>query len=408
MEHSLPLQSKDRIFIIDAIRGVALCGILILNVYYFARPASAEHNLLVYAEESTPNIVTWYITNFIAEGSYRALFSMLFGAGVILLVSRLERHDHGLGPADVYYKRLIWLLIFGLINQYVILWSGDILYTYSICGLFLFPLRKASIRLLLILSVFFICVTMWKQWSHDVQAIEKPTPDKEKIENIRKEADKELVEMKESYPKIWAHLLTWNQKFESTIFYHELFFDGMIFMLFGMALFKADVLTGDRPLWWYVLFVVLGYTWGIGYGIWQGNLWYQAHYTPSEYYRIRPMSIRFYQLHRIGVSLGHLGLIILLWKSNLFNWLLKLFANVGQMAFSNYLGQSLIGTFFFYGYGLNYFGRLARYELWYFVVAVWIFQIAFSAIWLHYFRFGPLEWVWRSLTYWKIQPLKKD
>jgi len=99
---------------------------------------------------------------------------------------------------------------------------------------------------------------------------------------------------------------------------------------------------------------------------------------------------------------------LILYKSGWFEFLLKPFASVGQMAFSNYLGQSIICTLFFYGYGLGYFGKLQRYELWYVVAGVWIFQIIFSTVWLKFFRFGPLEWVWRSLTYWKIQPFVKE
>jgi uncharacterized protein len=98
---------------------------------------------------------------------------------------------------------------------------------------------------------------------------------------------------------------------------------------------------------------------------------------------------------------------MLMWKSNLFGWLLTLLARVGQMAFTNYLMQSVICTLIFYGYGLGYYGMLERWELWYVVVGVWIFQLVFSTLWLRFFVMGPLEWVWRNLTYWKIHPLAK-
>ena len=88
-------------------------------------------------------------------------------------------------------------------------------------------------------------------------------------------------------------------------------------------------------------------------------------------------------------------------------WLMKGLANVGQLAFTNYLVQSIICTLFFYGYGLGYYNRLSLYQLYFVVGAVWVFQIIFSVIWLRYYRFGPFEWLWRSLTYWKMQPMKK-
>jgi uncharacterized protein len=117
--------------------------------------------------------------------------------------------------------------------------------------------------------------------------------------------------------------------------------------------------------------------------------------------------VNLYQERRLLQALGHLSLIMLLYKNKVFSFLWKWLSKVGQMAFSNYLMQSLICTFFFYGYGFGQFGKLERYQ-WYIVVAsVWVFQIIFSNIWLYYFRFGPFEWFWRSITYWKKQPMKR-
>ena len=99
---------------------------------------------------------------------------------------------------------------------------------------------------------------------------------------------------------------------------------------------------------------------------------------------------------------------MLLYKSGLFKWLFALLRPVGQMAFTNYLMQSLLCGLFFYGIGFGMYGKLERHEVYYVVGAVWLVQIIYSNIWLHYFRFGPMEWAWRSLTYWKKQPMKKS
>jgi uncharacterized protein len=114
-----------------------------------------------------------------------------------------------------------------------------------------------------------------------------------------------------------------------------------------------------------------------------------------------------YDLKRVFLSLGHASLILLAFRSGIMPWLMKGLANVGQLAFTNYLMQSIICTLFFYGYGLSYYNKLSLHQLYYVVISVWVFQIIFSAIWLRYFRFGPFEWLWRSLTYWKMQPMKK-
>ncbi|MGC4022434.1 MAG: DUF418 domain-containing protein [Cyclobacteriaceae bacterium] len=435
-----PIQEKERIFVLDVIRGIALCGILILNIGYFGFPYDkAGFNLNVLSETSFGDIFSWYTTNYILEGSFRALFSMLFGAGAILIISRLVKNSSGLTPADIYYKRLIWLLIFGLINAFVFLWPGDILYTYAICGLFIFPLRNSSASFLIGLATIFILIFMFKGWLNAQGRLEmrekgiaavaikeakkdsltedqksdlnkwKEYLDQRKIENLRKEAKKEIKEMTDpSYSKIWSYLKPINVKIESTIFYDNLFFDAMIFILLGMAFYKMGILTGDKPLWWYVIFVIVGYGLGVGWGYYLGHATRVSNFDFFERYKIvNPILALMYQPHRLLVSLGHIGLITLLWKSNFFNWLLKPFANVGQMAFTNYLGQSIICTLFFYGYGFSYFGKFGRFELFYVVGAVWLFQIIFSMIWLRFFSMGPLEWIWRSLTYWKVQSLRR-
>jgi uncharacterized protein len=429
-----PTAQQERLFILDAIRGIALCGILILNIGYFARPYQAGFDLRVYHETGDANIISWFITNFIVEGSYRALFSMLFGAGCILLVSRLQQQQTDLAPADIYYKRTIWLLIFGLINAYIFLWPGDILYFYAVCGLFIFPLRNASVKLLIALAIFFIVVTIFKDWNEEQERLTMRTNgiaaaklesekkelsdvqkrdlehwrdylEKHKVENKRKEADREIAALTQSYAVVFKHYQPLNAKFESTKFYQDIFFDVMIFILLGMAFFKLGVLTGALPTWAYIVFVVAGYGFGITTGILTGRAMLEADFDIYEYLRITPIRLNLYQLHRLCMALGHIGAIILLWKSRAFSWFLKPLACYGQMAFTNYLSQSIFFALIFYGFGLSYFGKFERYELWYFVAGAWLFQIIFSSLWLKYFLFGPFEWLWRSLTYWKLQPI---
>jgi uncharacterized protein len=115
-----------------------------------------------------------------------------------------------------------------------------------------------------------------------------------------------------------------------------------------------------------------------------------------------------YDLKRVFLSLGHASFILLVFRNGLVPWLMKSLANVGQMAFTNYLMQSIICTLFFYGYGLGYYNHLKFHQLYFVVGAVWIFQLIVSPIWLHYYRFGPFEWLWRTLTYWKWQPMKRN
>jgi len=436
METSLPLQQKERVFMIDALRGVALCGILILNMPFFARAYQLNFDLRVFNETDMLNISAWMTTNFVLGGSFRAMFSMLFGAGALLIISRLEKQP-GLAAADVYYRRLIWLLIFGLVNAYVLLWPGDILYHYAICGLFLFPLRKSPVKLLLWLFVFFVCVNMFKSYLSIQENLTKrekglaamtlekekktlteeqkgdlekwkETRDHRKVEHVKKEVDKENKAMAASYPQVWKHLEPLNAKFESSEFYSNTFFDIMVCMLLGMALYRMGILTAERSTAFYTVMFVGGYALGIGEGILSGIYWYNANLDFYRYVDVWPIHFSLYDIHRVLVALGHVGLLTLMYKSGVFHGFLKLYACVGQMAFTNYLSQSIICTLIFYGYGLGYFGQFERYELFYFIFGIWIFQIIFSNLWLKYFLYGPLEWVWRSLTYWKRQPMLRS
>ncbi len=145
-----------------------------------------------------------------------------------------------------------------------------------------------------------------------------------------------------------------------------------------------------------------------GAGIFLTYLYLQPfiRYNFNRFEYAKNVTIEYYQLGRVLNSLGLFGAIMLLFKSGFFKWLFALMRPVGQMAFTNYLMQSLLCGIFFYSIGFAMYGRLERHEIYYVVGAIWIFQIIFSHIWLRYFRFNPFEWAWRSLTYWKRQPLR--
>src|SRR6187549_4249422 len=220
-----PLVQAERIAIIYSVRGIALLGILLMNIPFFSMAFQIGENLMVRNEFSGPNYYTWWIVNGFFEGTMRGLFSMLFGAGSILLISRLEKKSGSVSAADVYYRRLIWLLIFGIINAFVFLWPGDILYSYAICGLFIFPFRNLSPKALLLFGLAFMLVSGLKETlqmydakkarvkgeaamaleAKKVKLTDEQQEDKKKwegrqernkIENIRKEVDKSNKDMR--------------------------------------------------------------------------------------------------------------------------------------------------------------------------------------------------------------------
>ncbi len=433
-----PVKQQERLQVIDALRGFALCGILIMNIVFFAIPFYAVEDPRVLGELGQPaNHFWWMFMKFLMEGSMRGLFSILFGAGILLLLDRLEKRNAGLVPADIYFRRLLWLLLFGLINGFLLNWPGDILYHYAIVGMFAFTFRKAPPKLLIALIAMFVVITMvfgfikkrdlFEMRSEGTTAMQLKKEGKtltEKQENAlgkwegylkatdtaanRQKAEKQKNTIgKGSYADVWKEMSIWTVKLESSKFYGGMFFDIIIFFLYGILLFKSGILTGEKSLLFYIIMALAGYLLGFGEGYLRYRNVLEANFDPFTYYRNGGWPVDLYQLHRLCTSSGHLGLIMILYKSGWFKWLLKPLSRMGQMAFTNYLSQSLICGLMFYGYGIGLYGQLERFELYYVWAAIILFQMVFSMVWLHFFRFGPLEWLWRSLTYWKLQPLKK-
>ena len=183
-------------------------------------------------------------------------------------------------------------------------------------------------------------------------------------------------------------------------------------MLLGLALFKWGFLTGSWSNTDYWKVVKIGY--GIGLPLVIYSMYYSfIHFSTLEanLARMEKVAINWvdliYPFQRILLVMAHAAALILLYKSGKIQGLFSRLAAVGQMAFTNYISHSVICTLFFFGYGLNYYAELEYYQIYFVALAIWIFQLIISPIWLKYYRFGPLEWLWRSLTYWKVQPFKR-
>lgn len=429
-----PVQSTERIHVLDAIRGFALLGILLMNIPYFAFPEETVSNLNIRNEYSGLNYYTWWIVNLFFEGSMRGLFSMMFGAGMILLTTRLSNNAMIDSAAEIYYRRIIWLLVFGLIDAYIILWPGDILYSYAICGLFLFPFRSMKPKYLLIVAgilmvLFTIKVTyqrggplrnkiaaeaiLKKQLPPGRMTLDqKETVDKwkgfqenQKLENKKKAVTSDVRKTKGSYATLFSHYAEVNTFLQTNEFYQSTFLDCLIFMIIGIAFYKLQILTGERTMKFYFLMSLIGYAIAFPLVYYKLNIALQAKF---DVIKISEKSALFtYEIRRLFLTIGHLGTLMICYKSGVFRFIFNIWAKVGQMAFSNYLIQNMMGGLIFYGFGFNYFNELERYQLYLVVPCIWLVNVLFSYIWLHYFRMGPFEWIWRSLTYWSIQPIAK-
>jgi uncharacterized protein len=432
-----PVAQADRIKTIDMIRGFALLGILLMNIPGFGFNWDGWYRVL-HGPHDTKDYYTMAAIFSFFDGTMRGLFSMLFGAGMILFTQNKKELPDGPSVTEFYYRRLLWLLLFGMFNAFILLWFGDILYFYAVCGMLLFVFRKTSPKWLFVLAIITMSITMYKtqdRWSEAkekrVSYLEAVKAEKDSvkltaeqtaakaewldIERRRKEGpdttftNRNLRKMQSGYGTIFTYWIPMNVDGETNGLYQQWFWDGLTMMFVGMALLGLGFFSNKLSTSTYTMSLLIGYGIGLplGYLLFKKGIVLEI--SDFNYYldRYRTSPDLLYDLRRGLISVGHASLLMLIYRSKIVPWLMKALANVGQMAFTNYLMQSIICTWFFYGYGFGYYNKLSFHQLYYVVFSVWVFQLIFSSIWLRYFRFGPFEWVWRSLTYWKKQPMRR-
>lgn len=424
-----PVTSTERIRSLDVLRGVALLGILLMNIAGFGLVFMAYVDPTVQGGAEGKNLFVWVVNNMFFEGTMRALFSMLFGVGMVLMTSRMIGRGGGIETADIYYRRTIWLLIFGLIHGYLILWTGDILFAYGLWGLFLFPFRNTKPRKLILAAVVLTFVGMGLQYyqyqknnqyyqqyvisqsySEESELPEDIKEGKEAWESLsaelkpeQEQIQKDTDSMHQGYLDVLLFLAPVNRMMQTTFNYDYNPWDVLAMMLMGMALFKMGVITAELKYKSYALMILIGYGVGIPINYHETTLLLENNFSIPAFFE----SGITYPFGRIAMSFGHIGVVMIFCKSGMLSFLRKSLAAVGRMALTNYIMHSVICAFIFTGIGFSLFGKLQRYELYYVVFSIWLFQLIISPIWLKYFRFGPLEWLWRSLTYKKIQPFKR-
>ncbi len=414
--------ASKRIESLDFVRGVALFGILLMNIVGMGLGPAYDNPTIAGGAEGI-NLWTWFVINVGFEGTQRALFSMLFGAGVILLSSRLEASGRT-DATDIYFRRNLWLIAFGLVNAWVLLFVGDILFYYGITALFLYAFRKLAGRTLLALSAAALVISA--AWSglaasnmlrlHDeyrtasaVSPAARNEQQKAAIETWQEKSragppPAEYAKMKTAITaSYWSAL----QKFAPTITHfqswnlYRYFLETFGTMMLGMALFRLGVLTLEVRTRTYLAMMIGGYAIGLTANIAEAR-WIMTHGFGALAYEQASIS---YDLSRLTMTMGHLGALMLFLRSGMLPWLRRSMAAVGRMALTNYLTHSVVSLVIFVL--LGYWGALERHQLYFIVFAIWAVQLVTSPAWLRHYRFGPVEWLWRYLTYGKAPPFRR-
>jgi uncharacterized protein len=424
-----PVRPGQRIAALDVLRGFALLGILVMNIGDFALHEGFDYHPTSIGNIGKLSLVLWAVRFVLFEGKMRAIFSMLFGAGVILLTSRLEKRGDGAVAGDIFLRRNMWLTLIGVLHAFF-LWWGDILYFYGMTALlFLYPWRKLKAKTLLIAGTAVVLFgvgyqtirlesrlrlaqraetakrlqaagqSLGEEQQEDVKAWDKivarqrPDP---------KELEQETAEMRGAYGSVFRHNAPIVIDEQGAAFYRFGFLDSLGMMLLGMGLLHAGFLTGKWKTRAYVWTALIGY--GVGLPLGAAGTW-QAWRHGFESLALLRWLLLPYDVQRVFVGMAHAAVVLLVVNAGAMKWVTRPLAAVGQTALSNYLGTTVICTLIFDGWGFGLFGKLQFYQLFYVVAGIWTVNLAVSVLWLKYFRFGPVEWLWRSLTYWKMQPM---
>lgn len=424
---AVPVQGRERISSIDVLRGVGLLGILLMNIVAMGLPHWAYDDPTIIGNRSPADFWTWAINAVLFEGKMRTIFSMLFGAGIILITTRAEEKAGRDTPADIHFRRNMWLVLFGAIHGYLLLWPGDILYMYGLAGMFLFVFRRLRPRNLVILGAIILALQVPKMYGmsrgmtsarEGLARLQTQTAggrqlseeDKKSQKEWQKRMDearpfpdklqKEIDDRRKDYFHNVATFAPIVFMLETKMTYAIGIWDVVGMMLIGMALMKAGVLSAAKSYRFYALMALVGYGYGLSVGTFVVWDWMRQGFAPGTRW------LTLYDTTRLAVALGHVAVVMMICKAGALTWITRPLAAVGQMALTNYIMHSVIVMFVFLGFGFALFGQLSRYQLYYVVGGIWLFQLIVSPIWLRYFHFGPLEWLWRSLTYKKRQPMR--
>lgn len=413
---------SSRLESLDVLRGFALLGILLLNILGFGLLSAGYFNPEIGSgngvAERWVNLGVWGLVDVFFEGAMRALFSMLFGAGVVLLTAMRAR------SVIVHYRRQFWLLLFGLIDAVLLLWSGDILVTYALAGMLLYPLRRTQPKSLLVGAGALVALLMLQGLAFNVSLAEGQAaahrPDRA-LDARRADLAAGWLEFQADHAPepaaVAAELAARGGSYGSAFSFNLetvadsllfvipgiLFWDALSMMLLGMALFRLGVLDGSRSRRFYGGLAVGGFVSGLainGLELWQAVG--SGFDTLSTYSFLRWS----YQPGRIAMALGYLGLVLWLCRTAALRSLRARLAAVGRMSLTNYLMHSLIALFLFTGAGLGLVGQLQRWQLYVVVFAIWLLQLILSPWWLAHYRYGPVEWLWRGLSYGSWPTLK--
>ncbi len=402
-----------RITSIDTVRGFAVLGILVMNIIGMAFAGAAYLNPMYTGGDEPANIALWALAYVAVDGKMRALFAMLFGASILLM-------SEG-GPPDRqtprHLARMAVLFLLGMLHG-SLLWSGDILLPFALAGLAIWPFRKLAAKRLFLVGIFALALQASINLMFGVQALSAeaaataPGASEAAIEaweglrgatyTAPEDVAREIAMYRGGLGDILAirHEAVLFARFFLLPF--EFFIEAVGLMFIGMGLYRLGWWQGSFETSRYVRSAALLKTIGLTLSAvlcWQ---FYSSGFSPAGFFLTDAARV----LVAPMVSLGYAAALIAIVKTGAFPRLVARLAACGRMALSNYLAASILANLIFTGIGLGLYASLSRPQVWLVVFAIWALQLAWSKPWLDHFRYGPFEWLWRSLARWERQPFR--
>lgn len=404
-----------RIQMIDAVRGFAVLGILLMNIVGQGLPSYAYVSPAYWGGDDGINLTTWLLAYLFVDGKMRALFTLLYGASLMLIADAAEGKTPG--PAATHYRRTVWLFVFGMLHAWFI-WYGDILVTYALAGAMAFLVRKWPARRLIGTGAIILGLLIaWGVMGHvhfaQMRAMaEAPGASAALVEQWRAATAELAPSLDAGRAEVAGYLGGFVDAFHARVpmvlFFHtflvptQFVWEALGFILIGMGLYRLGFFTGEFAKGSYDSMVAL-VPGGVVVGWFLAEPLMEARWDPVLTLLTDALAI---PLH-LAMALGYASIVIAAVRSHRMRSVIERLAACGRMAFTNYLGANILATTVFYGYGLGLYGQLERYQLYGVVAAIWTLQIICSKPWLERFHYGPFEWAWRSLARWKVQPFVK-
>lgn len=411
-----PVEARERLGHLDMLRGFALFGVLLSNIEYWFRAPKAHEWLSVSAFPGLGNELASWLVRALIETKFIFIFSLLFGVGLMLQKERIEKKGGRFGPFVL--RRLCVLLIFGILHV-VLIWNGDILVPYAIIGMLMlfFVCRKAKTIGIWILVIW--CVVLLLMLMGPVKRMLGPAPKSPTPEVVRAwdaEEQKNIDELAAGYrASNWLDVTMYRIRDYKRVLHMSTggFLAIFLNMLLGLFLWKRGTLREPSA---HMVRLRRFCVWALPLGLLMHIIYASRHIllawartVPWALGRwVRPVTELSMILGMLVLGLAFIAGLLLLYHRPAARRKLKLFEPLGQMALTTYLTQSLVLSFIFYGWGLGLYNRTGALAGVLIGIGLFILQIFFARWWLTRYRFGPVEWLWRCLTYGKRQPFRRQ